>query len=254
MSNEELVARIQAGETNLYEDLWFNVERLIRWKANRVINAIGSFGGVTIEDLCNCGYLAVVKAVDTYSHGDHAFSTWLMYHLKAEFAKATGYDTEKHRKDPLQNAVSLSTPLGGDSEDICLGDTIPAPDGQTFMETIEDGIWRKQLHETLEDVLDEIPPEQSDVIRKRYYTGLTVTATAQKLGTSYSEARQLEEKGIRALRQPKIAKKIRPFYDFDYYRGTGLGAFRSTGMSVQERYMVMQERRLSKPAQDQKRP
>lgn len=254
MSNEELVARIQAGETNLYEDLWFNVERLIRWKANRVINAIGSSGGVEIGDLCNCGYPAMVKATATYSPGEHSFVNWLMFYLKTEFAEATGYRTEKRRNDPLQNAVSLSMPLGGDSEDICLGDTIPDPDSQSSMETIEDSIWRKQLHDALECVLEEIPPEQSDVIRRKYYKGQTIAATAQELGRSYSEARQLEEKGIRALRQPKIAKKIRPFYVFDYYRGTGLGAFRSTGMSVQERYMVMQERRLSESAQEKKQP
>ena len=33
-----------------------------------------------------------------------------------------------------------------------------------------------------------------------------------------------------------------PFYEFDCYHGTGLGAFRSTGASIQERYMMKQDR------------
>lgn len=65
---------------------------------------------------------------------------------------------------------------------------------------------------------------------------------------------QLDPKAIRALRRLKSAKKIRPFYDFDYCRGTSLGGFRSTGMSVQERYLVMQERRLFESAQEKNSP
>ena len=33
------------------------------------------------------------------------------------------------------------------------------------------------------------------------------------------------------------------FCDFDFYGGTGLGAFRYGGMSVQERYLVVEEER-----------
>lgn len=184
----------------------------------------------------------MVKAAATYTHGDLSFSNWLLYYLKTEFAEAAGYRTEKRKNDPLQHAVSLSTPLGDDSEGGELGDIMADPDGETAMESIEDNLWREQLHSALERVLDEIPPDQSQVIRLRYYRGQTVTGTAETLGTSYNEARKLEEKGIRTLRQPKIAKKIRPFYDFDYYGGTGLGAFKSTGMSIQERYLIRAER------------
>ena len=53
----------------------------------------------------------------------------------------------------------------------------------------------------------------------------------------------MENKGIRTLRQPKIATQLYPFYDFDFYRGTGLDAFRYGGMSVQERYLVVEEER-----------
>lgn len=238
MSNEELVARIQDGEEGLYGELWANVERLVYWKARQAIHAIGSSCGVEVEDLLNCGYFALVKAVGTYSPGAHSFAGWLMLYLKTEFAEASGYRTEKRKNDPLQHAVSLSAPLAGDSEDLLLSDTIPDPNGQAPMESIEDSMWHEQLHDALECILEEIPANQSDVIRHRYYQGLTVATTAQALGTSYTEARKLEGKAIRTLRQPKIARKIRPFYDFDYYSGTGLGTFRSTGMSIQERYLV----------------
>ena len=39
MSNEELVAAIQAGEDRMGE-LWEQVERLVQWKANRIMTAL----------------------------------------------------------------------------------------------------------------------------------------------------------------------------------------------------------------------
>jgi len=51
---------------------------------------------------------------------------------------------------------------------------------------------------------------------------------------------QMENKGIRELRK---SKTLHRFLDFDMYRGTGLGAFRLSGSSIQEQYILKQERR-----------
>ena len=50
----------------------------------------------------------------------------------------------------------------------------------------------------------------------------------------------MENKGIRELRK---SKTLHRFLDFDMYRGTGLGAFRLSGSSIQEQYILKQERR-----------
>lgn len=39
------------------------------------------------------------------------------------------------------------------------------------------------------------------------------------------------------------------FYDFNFYAGTGSGAFSHSGMSVQERYLVIQEERRTRAEQ-----
>lgn len=41
----------------------------------------------------------------------------------------------------------------------------------------------------------------------------------------------------------KFADRLLPFYDFDFYGGTSLSTFRYSGMSVQERYISIQEER-----------
>lgn len=243
MSNEEIAVQIQAGKIELMGELWAGVENLVRWKANRVNNAIGHSAGVDFDDLYQSGYLALVAAVNTYDPtAGGAFSTWLMYHLKNAFAEATGYRTVKGRLDPLNNALSLDRPLDNDTEGASFGELVPDPKAAATMDAVEEALWRRQLHDALESVLAELPEEQSTVLKKRYYDQQTLVGTAQQIGTTAEDVRKLEGMGIKELRHPRLAKKIRPFYDFDYYGGSGLGAFKSSGMSIQERYLIRKEK------------
>lgn len=101
MSNEEIVARIQAGEEDLLETLWLRVERLIKWKANRVIRALNGYGGVEFDDLVNSCYPALIDAVKTYNPCNGAFTTWFMFYIQTAFAVITGNRTVRDRNDPI---------------------------------------------------------------------------------------------------------------------------------------------------------
>lgn len=246
MSNEEIAVQIQAGKIELMGELWAGVENLVRWKANRVNNAIGHSAGVDFDDLCQSGYLALVAAVETYRPENGSFSSWLMLHLKTAFAEATGYRTVKGRLDPLNNALSLDRPLDNDTDGASFGELVPDPKAAATMDAVEEALWRRQLHDALESVLAELPEEQSTVLKKRYYDQQTLVGAAQQIGTTAEDVRKLEGQGLKALRHHRLSKKIRPFYDFDYYSGTGLGTFKNFGMSVQERYLICVEREESK--------
>lgn len=242
MSNEEMAIRIRDGETEFLGPLWDSVERFVRKQAIRVTRALSGRYGVDAEDLCQCGYFAMVAAVETYSDQVGSFINWLAYYLKKAFAEATGYRTRRDKNDPLRNAVSLSTPLGGEEDDISLADVTADPGGEAVLEAVEERLWRQQLHEAMESVLGELPEDQRAVLQHRYYNQQTLAATGEVLGIKPEEARKLEIQGLRALRHYKLARKIRPFYDFDYYSGNGLGSFRSSGMSIQERYVIRMEK------------
>ena len=242
MSNEEIAVRIQAGETELMEQLWAGVEKLVRWKAKRVGDGAEHKCGVNSEDLYQCGYLAMVAAVETYKPVDGSFAGWLMFYLKTAFAEATGRRTTKDRMEPLNNAVSLDKPLGDEADGVSFGDLMSDPVAAATMDAVEEKLWQEQLCETMEEVLAALPDEQRAVLRCRFYEGQTLAAAAERLGTTAEEVRKLEGNGIRELRRPKLAKRIRPFYDFDYYGGAGLGAFRRSGMSIQERYLIRKEK------------
>lgn len=81
MSNEELVALIQAGDRDRIVELWHQVQRMVYKQATRW----AGLGGTTIEDMTQAGFIAVLRAVDSYdpSRGTK-FSTHLFQRLRAE--------------------------------------------------------------------------------------------------------------------------------------------------------------------------
>lgn len=246
MSNEELVAEIQAGAVELMDQLWEQVAGLIKWKAKRIMTVLeGCPGrGVEFEDLCQSGYLAMVAAVDTYDPAaGGAFSTWLMYHLKTAFAEATGYRTQKGRQEPLNNYLSLDTPLTDDADSDALMDVVADPAGLQWQVALEESVWQTELQDAVRAALSTVPEQYREVLRLRYWEDMTLEDVGDLRGISKERVRQMENKGIRILRQPKTASQLYSFCDFDFYSGTGLGAFRYGGMSVQERYLVVEEER-----------
>ena len=246
MSNEELVADIQAGAVELMGQLWDQVERLIKWKAKQIMTILeGCPGyGVEFEDLYQSGYLAMVAAVNTYDPAAGGnFVTWFMYHLKSAFAEVTGYCTQKGRREPLNNYLSLDTPLTDNADSDDLMDVVADPAGLQWREHLEESMWRKQLQEAVGAALSTVPEQYREILRLRYWEDMTLEDVGDLRGISKERVRQMENKGIRILRQPKTASQLYTFCDFDFYGGTGLGAFRYGGMSVQERYLLVEEER-----------
>lgn len=255
MSNEELVAVIQAGATVRMGELWEQVKGLVARKARHIMTALdlrGSSCGVELEDLMQSGYLALVRAVETYEPAAGAFSTWLIYHLKNTFAEVTGYRTKRGQNEPLNNSFSLDKTVDDESDGTPFGEFVPDPKAAATMLSIEEKLWREQLHEALEAALAALPEQSAEVLRLRRYQGLTLADVGQIRGTTPERIRQIENKAIRQLRKPSIACHLRPFYDFDFYCGTGLGAFQHTGMSIQERYLVLEEDRKERAEQRRK--
>lgn len=254
MSNEEIVSRIQAGEKDLVGELWGRVERLIRWKANHAMLEWGGYGGVEFCDLVNSGYFAVIEAAETFNPESGAFSTWLVYHLRNAFAEAMGGRSKRRRYDPINTASSLDAPLK-DDEDGQFSDVTPDPYGQIPLDAVENAAWQEQLHEAMENALTRIPEQYSKIIRLRYYEDKTLSEIAEMSGISLEQIRKRELCGLRELRKPRYACHLRPFYEADFYCGTGgsgLQNFRNSGMSIQERYIMAEEHR-KKVAQDMER-
>lgn len=250
------MAEIQSGAVERLGELWEQVEGLVKWKANRIMTVLeGCPGrGVEFEDLCQSGYLAMVEAVESYDPAAGGmFSTWFMYHLKTAFAVATGYRTQKGRKEPLNNFISLDTPLTDDADSDDLMDVVADPAGMCRQEAVEETIWRKELQNTVEVAMLTVPEKYREVLRLRYWDNMSLEEIGDLRGVSKERIRQMENKGLRLLRQPRNACHLRPFYVFDFYCHTSLRSFNQTGMSIQERYLIIDEERKEREAQERKR-
>jgi RNA polymerase primary sigma factor len=129
-----------------------------------------------------------------------------------EIAQAMQLPTDNVRSmmDASQHAVALERPVGedGDSE---FGDFIEDQDSPSPVEAATQHL----LQETIEEVLSELTPRQSHILRLRFGLGggepHTLEEIANKFGLSRERIRQLEKEALRRLRHPRLAHNLRDY-------------------------------------------
>jgi len=119
-------------------------------------------------------------------------------------------DSVRGMMDASQHAIALERPVGedGDSE---FGDFIEDEDSPSPV----DAATQHLLQETIEEVLSELTPRQSHILRLRFGLGggepHTLEEIANKFGLSRERIRQLEKEALRRLRHPRLAHNLRDY-------------------------------------------
>lgn len=119
-------------------------------------------------------------------------------------------DAIRSMMDASQHAIALERPVGddGDSE---FGDFIEDQDSPSPVEAATQHL----LEETIEEVLSELTPRQSHILRLRFGLGggepHTLEEIANKFGLSRERIRQLEKEALRRLRHPRLAHNLRDY-------------------------------------------
>jgi RNA polymerase primary sigma factor len=120
------------------------------------------------------------------------------------------FDTIRAMMDASQHAIALEKPVGdeGDSE---FGDFIEDEDTPSPV----DSATQHLLEETIEEVLSELTPRQSHILRLRFGLGggepHTLEEIANKFDLSRERIRQLEKEALRRLRHPRLAHNLRDY-------------------------------------------
>lgn len=210
MTNDELVLAIQQGESDKLIQLWKQVERLVAWKARRIINTLDGSCSFEFDDLYNSGYIALCDAVERYKPENGSFVSLFMLCLKTAFAETTGYRSARQQRDPIHHASSFDDPVPG-ADDLLLGDTIP-DDTNLEEETVE-RVWQEQLHDALEMALGTLPPMEDKALRLRFYEGLEANEVAATMGITDAECRNLRHNGLRRLHRREAVRWLEPFVD-----------------------------------------
>lgn len=213
MTNEELAVKVQSGQGEYMLELWKQNQGLLNMIANRYIIAYESAArrlGVTLDDLIQCGYIALHNAAMAYNpQGEYKFTTYLNYHIKNEFRAVLGCRSSK--RDGLNFATSLDCPISEDDEN---GDTfgdLVEDSSVHFEDDVIESVYLDELHKVLDECMDMIGIEQKAALTARYYDGLTALQYAQLRNVSKAQACMMYQKGLRAMRSNKIRSRLKSF-------------------------------------------
>ena len=197
MTTDEIAAAVQAGQADILE-LWDAVRYFAKKQAGRWLRAWDGRGGVVLDDLLQVSVLAILDALGNWKPDGGSFIGWYAMRLKTAFAAVYGQRTEKQRRDPLQSAISLETPLEDSNEELTVADTVPDPAAELAFDEVSEADMAQRLHNALEKALDALPEPQKTAIVQRYYMG-------EKADNKALNA------ALRALRRPEINKALREY-------------------------------------------
>ena len=281
MTNEQLVARIRAGENeadNMLQ-LWQQTKGFIHKMAKKYN------GYIELDDLMQEGYIGLCEAVHQYDFDQGApFINYAAFWIKQtmqryvdncsgvvrlpvharedirkyqkvtrEYRKYNGHEpserelcailhVNREKLHVIQQNVgmgqidSLSKPINGEDEEITLEDCIQS--GENLEEDVIKRLDTDAMKKEVWIAVDQLPDQQSEVIRKRYRKCMTLKEVGQNIGVSVESVRSIEAKAMRTLRNQRRCQTLRVYYE-EYmkshsYRHVGVDSFQRTWMSEVE--------------------
>jgi RNA polymerase sigma factor (sigma-70 family) len=159
-----------------------------------------------------------------------------------EACRAMGISSKQLAR--IKNAIAKAkdTSIYADitgTDDLRVLDMVEDKSSSAAFEAAENRIQNEQLKAVLWQEVDNLKPEQSNVLHKYYQGSSTLKECAECIGVSLTRAAQIHKAALRELRKPRHEKKLKPFA-LDYVRsssirGTGVGVFNRTWTSSTER-------------------
>jgi RNA polymerase sigma-70 factor (ECF subfamily) len=165
LTEMEMISRVIAGERELFYDLIKPCERAVFLTAYSVLKSEAD-----AEEVVQEAALKAYKALDSF-RGESKFSTWL---VKITLNEAR----MKLRRSRSESEVSLQDFVDDDD-----GDFTPAV-LTDWREIPSEALDRKELRETLQRALDDLPEKYREVLILRDVREMNIAETAQLLGIS----------------------------------------------------------------------
>ena len=238
---------IRAGDQDLILPLWEQVRGFVVKQAQIRLHNYPS-RAVDEDDLIQAGFVAMMEAVKTYRDDmECGFIGWLAFHLKTSFNETIGVRSKRQKRDPIHHCLSLDAPISDDDPDLFLGDTVADPNDP--FEECEREIWLEQLGKALEAALQDLPKDQADILRRRYYDGNTLAEIAEDMNASGTAVKSKETKGLRKIRTgrhgPQLAQFNKAWAEIDrrtpWFYSVSVERYQRTRMSAVEILAIRRE-------------
>ena len=224
MSNEDLCAAIQCGQTERFAELADQNGGLLHREVVRCVPLIRS-AAVDAADLDQIALLTLYRAALAFDASRGCkFITYLSRCQRGQLLRALGW---KHDGFPPL-VSSLDEPLGDEDDGDTLLDRLQDTTATDPMEAVE----ASDLTRALEAALDRLPPDESAAVRA-YELSASVPLEA---------VRSEHDKAIRHLRHDWLLRVAVEDYLGAYYLRTGVKAFQSGTSSSVERAVLRRER------------
>lgn len=261
VTNAALVSLAATGDSLALEQLWAINEDFIQRKTLHWYNRYKDTAdrlGLTIEDLVQEGYFALIYAAKHYNAERGDFTAYLNYAILHQIRKAacgehTRLVTTKDGRrlqisaNLLNDCISLDANLDSDDENSSTrGEITEDPAASQAFQKSEDEIYTKELHTALEEAMTQnLTEREAHILRSRYYDCQSLQAVGNELGVQRETIRQIEHRCIRKLQKlPKLQRWRDEIISAKAWSGTGFGAWKHSG-SVQERTVEYLEERNS---------
>lgn len=141
----------------------------------------------------------------------------------------------------MSKILSLDSLLTADEDNITIGDRI-ASDVDLEADVLDD-VQKEQLKAVIWPLVDALPENQGQVIRKRFQENKTVKEIGEDIGITPRRVRYIEDKAICGLYRSRNVSLLKSFWEderpYDMgLTGTGVKKFKETWTSATERAAI----------------
>ena len=222
----------------MYEDLYENNKGLLVTMAAKYKGCCEADRAVSKEDLMQAGFLALVRAWQTYDPDKgKSWGAWAIWHIRKEYRSLFGLrDGRFTRCHTGAESLDRKTSEGSDETlmDMLADETLPDPDEALLKEE-----QARALRQAVGRLKDD---RQRQVAREMLLKGKSIRKTAQRMGVTPSRVCRLRDRARENLLQDQ---RLRREFDLDertrFFARKSLAAFRRDHTSVVEEAVIWRE-------------
>lgn len=240
MINEEIVARIQTGETNWMDILLEQNRGYIRKIAYRYRYIAERNRGMDEEDLFQTAAMGMIEAIEGWDPDRGSFLTVATFYMKNSIRKELGISTTKERIENVASPASLSTPVGEDGDGI-LQDLLVDPDAVDPQQAAEDTLMREHVKQSVREAVGTLQGPVRSIIHAAYFGRNTLAEIAESQGMSPENVRRLRNRGLRALWRHRKIRLLWAEYETVFYHHRTYTAWKYTNTSATEAAVLRRE-------------
>ena len=237
MSNEELVIRIQKGDTGAKNELWECIKKLV-YVFCEPYREYAAEKYLEMDDLLNAAWFGVERAIMAYeSEKGYQFNTYLKYYVMNTAQELLGLRGKKQL-----DTVSLDEPLDEDG-DICRLDVIEDEAAEAAFDEVDEAAGARWLWGRVE----RLPERERDAILAYYRDNISLSEQGRRNGCSYQAMAERKNSGLNMLRKDMELKRY--YNEFAYATlNVSIGTFKQTWTSSTEWAVLKMEQERCKDA------